>query len=409
MNHKFGKIEWVLVFFILLSFFTAFISVIGTSFDLRVIKLWKELFIVLIFLMSFQKINKYTFFIEVFTYLMYITYILYSFKINDTNIFYQLKLDLPMFLFIAVIKSFSYNGVSEKFKFFFDKYIYSLLFLNVIAMVLEILFIKNFMRMLNVGYGNWGDSSGIRLITTFGFLRAPGIFLSFTGSGAFNLLLFIICNEKNKKWYYKIVALIGIILSTYKTAYLGLMLYLFLKYTLIFIKKRELKIIYINLITWGSFFISFCALTIENLVQSLNIFDKKLVYNSIDLRVLFTKEIIEKFDLIKFFFGAGFGVNGSYGDIKSIPLDSTYLYILSNFGIMGILIFLTAGFWMFNYILLKRKDEYGIIFYLSIFFAVTFFQNLEITNFPLNIYLIILIGITLFKDRFKLKKKEVLK
>ena len=101
-------------------------------------------------------------------------------------------------------------------------------------------------------------------------------------------------------------------------------------------------------------------------------------------------------------FGAGFGLYGAYNvdseglsaNIGTIATDSTYSYLLGNYGLLVTILFLLAM--VFLYYKIYRNDCFGISKFILYTIVIEFFFNNCISDFPINYILIIL---TLFSIR----------
>ena len=126
-------------------------------------------------------------------------------------------------------------------------------------------------------------------------------------------------------------------------------------------------------------------------------------YTSIYGRVLAHLSIMESVtkNLDTIVFGVGFGVNGAYDLFKSSLLavvggfatDSSYSYLLSNYGLTGIVLFVAAALYWID--VNSKKDRLGVTYLLLYLLTVDFFFNNIFSNFPLNFLIIYLVTLNM--------------
>lgn len=405
----------IIVLFFILCFFTGVFSYTSYLLDNQYIKLWKEIYIILMCIIliginikninininmgMFSLIGGIYFFIE----------IIYSLLMDIPNdiIIYQLKNDLLLFLFAICIYIFFIKIDDKGIKDFSIKLVKIMIFLgvlNAITMILEFVFFEQFVNLIGLDMGNWGTAVGVKIITAGEALRPIGLQGGFVQAATLVLMAFIILNEnkvyniKNKiiKYLLEIIFLVSILLSTYATAIIGLIVYLAIK----FINKifKINTFIFFSVILFIFFLYTTHGLGIYEFVNT--IYPDK-AYSSILLRVLQHWEIIKEVsqDGISFLLGIGLGTNGIFGldkelyGIMPIATDSAYIYILSNYGIIGVLIY----FFLLIYFIIKfyKRDAFGIKYCLFYVLIIDFFFNNTITNFPINFILLLLINLGL--------------
>lgn len=418
INKKNIELNIILLFFIL-CFFTGVFSYASYLLDNQYIKLWKEIYIVLmgivlistnlknininINIMIFSLIGGLYFFIE----------IIYSLLMNIPNniIIYQLKNDLLLFLFAIYIYIFFIKIDDKVIKDFSIKLVKIMIFLgavNAITMILEFVFFEQFLNLIGLDMGNWGTAVGVKIITAGASLRPIGLQGGFVQAATLVLMAFIILNEnkmyniKNKiiKYLLEIIFLVAILLSTYATAIIGLFVYLAMK-----IINKMLKInifVFFSVILFVFFLYTSHGLGVYEIVNT--IYPDK-AYSSILLRVLQHWYIIDEISQngISFLLGVGLGINGMFGldkelyGIIPIATDSAYIYIFSNYGIVGLFFYvLILIYFIINF---YKKDILGIKYCLFYVLIIDFFFNNTITNFPVNFILVLLINLSLKKNK----------
>ncbi|WP_226873046.1 hypothetical protein [Serratia marcescens] len=245
-----------------------------------------------------------------------------------------------------------------------------------------------------------GKDNGLILRSASGFFRAIGLF-----SGPFTLAEFLFFGlilspfvSNKHRFKYIVIVTAGIVCSTSKTAmimaaiYFG---YLFLRRFLPL--KLSLAAVVSVCIALLMFF--YITMTDLGIYKSLYSSDNNYAEQSILARILLIEEVRNS-DTYSIFTGAGYGVNGNAatGDDAAIPLDSIYIFLLSNYGGLGIFIFLLAS----SIILLRLYNKVcrgyffpGVFLYWMISISINFVYNNPITNYPGYIFSIIISALLL--------------
>lgn len=407
----------IIMFFFVLCFFSGVFSYLSYFLDNQYIKLWKEIYIIVMCILLFdirlKDININVLFFSLIGSGFFFIEIIYSLlmDIPDDIIIYQLKNDLLLFLFAICIYIFFVKINDKIIKDFSIKLIKIMIFLgaiNAITMILEFVFFEQFLNLIGLDMGNWGTAVGVKIITAGEALRPIGLQGGFVQAATLVLMVFIILNEnkmyniKNKiiKYLLEIIFLIAILLSTYATVIIGLIVYLAMK-----IINKVLKInifVFFSVILFVFFLYTSHGLGVYEFVNT--IYPDK-AYSSILLRVLQHWQIIDEISQhgISFLLGVGLGINGMLGldkelyGIIPIATDSTYIYLFSNYGIVGVLFYIfILIYFMINF---YKKDILGINYCLFYILIIDFFFNNTINNFPINFILLLLINLGLKMKR----------
>lgn len=412
INKKNIELKIIVVFFIL-CFFSGVFGYASYLLDNQYIKLWKEIYIILMCILIFdiklKNININILFFSLIGGGFFFIEIIYSLLIDIPNdiIIYQLKNDLLLFLFAICIYLFFLKIDNETIKDFSIKLIKIMIFLgsiNAIVMILEFVFFEQFLNLIGLDMGNWGTSVGVKIITAGETLRPIGLQNGFVQAATLVLMAFIILNEnkvyniKNRiiKYSLEIIFLVAILLSTYATAIIGLIVYLVIKF-INKIFKRD-TFIFFSVILFIFFLYTTHGLGIYEFVN--DIYPDK-AYSSILLRVLQHWEIINEVsqDSISFLLGIGLGTNGIFGldkevyGITPIATDSAYIYLFSNYGVIGVFFYVfILIYFLINF---YKKDILGIKYCLFYILIIDFFFNGTIGNFPVNFILLLLINLGL--------------
>lgn len=421
----------LIIFFIICVFFIGIFNLISVIWDNNIIKLWKEFYILFllffIFLIKNIKIyikREYSNIILILIY-YFVIEIIYNLIIDIpmTFIAYQIKNDFFPLIFGIIIYIYIYNLKNDDYVKFLKKIIKILILLgaiNGIAVILEHIFIENFLSLIGINFGDWGSSSGVKVIMTGETVRPIGFQTSFDQVGSLLLFCYILLKEnklniiKNKciDYLLSIIFIIGIYLSTYATAMLGLIFYILIKYSeklLIKLKfntmLRSTIIGFFLICVFFTLFMSTHELTIYEFVAQIN---PMKAYNSIFIRIDQHWEILNNIDnIVSLFLGVGFGVNGVYG-IESVfakktqmPTDSAYIYLISNYGIIGLVIFCIIFATLIIYFMNKNKDAFGLKYFCMYVLIIMFFYNNIIASFTNSLMLILVIVLN-----FRLMKRN---
>ncbi|MFU0758434.1 hypothetical protein ACLHG3_002360 [Serratia marcescens] len=413
----------LLLLFLALCFFSGVIGVVSAMLNFPVLKVWKEAFIVLLFIVAlcFSKGKVSSKIIIPVVLLMLIGgFSIYSMldivSSHTFIIFYQLKFDIVPLMFIVTVLLLFAKMSKEELLSFSVKFVRMTLFLgalNAIAVILQQLYPDSFMGLLGLDAGQWGSDAGVRLNSTEGNIRAIGLQLSFTMSGVlmlFCLILSVECRHFFKSRLLRVIFFllffVAIFCTTYKTAVIGLMVYFFVKFFEGFLPSISKVAIFI---IGGVLVLLFVYSTHSYAVyDSVRVYNQTAAYNSIYLRVLEHHKIIASLDSLgKILFGAGLGINGTFGldksqyGINAIPTDSAYIYLVSNYGYVGFLTYLFILVYIqFKLFAIKDCDIFGARHLIFFTLAIELFYNLGLGNFPNNMFLVVFVAIP-----FVLKKK----
>lgn len=183
----------------------------------------------------------------------------------------------------------------------------------------------------------------------------------------------------------------GLYCTTYKTGLLGLFFFLvFMTIRQLSKKKNNLLILFSGLLLFTLHFVSYNTLIVYNFFKDIFPIAAE---RSIKPRIEQNTAIYENMGSIyNFLFGNGYGKNGTFGLDKTkyfadvLPLDSSYIYLLSNYGILFVIAFvLFLVYFSVKYI---RFDHFNMIFFLLYFLSIEFFVNNIFLNTP-TIYILI--------------------
>lgn len=414
---------YILSFVIISLAFTGLISYLAVLYDAKIFKLWKEIYVIFFivcFILTIYK-KKITFqesILFLVTGAFYCIYISYNILagIPQLLIFYQIKNDVIVIFFALILYSYlnQYNRLSlEDISRRIVKYIIYLGLINAVFGVLQELFYETFLNFVDFN-GAWGASIGIMLFISNDTLRPIGLQMGFVPYATLCLLtLILVCENKlyiiqGKKRYIIIAFLsFAVLYSHYITATLGWIIY-FLFYiirsamnSLHFSKKDSEHIIYI---LYGILFIFMFFATNDYTIHNFaSEFFPEKANTSIGPRVMTHLQILDDIfsNWTSTFFGAGFGIYGAYtldtsalsSAIGSVATDSTYSYLLGNYG------FVTTLLYIFLFVVMIYKngvyDYFGVKTMLLYALTIELFFNNLISDFPINYLLIILVAINM--------------
>ncbi|BBN97843.1 hypothetical protein [Sporolactobacillus terrae] len=407
-----------LLIFLILCCTSGILGLLSHLFDFQLLRLWKEVYIALLLIMTLalqihrqdnnlkslltmrMLIGVTIFFCFEIIYSMYLS-------LPIKVIIYQLKIDFFVIVFAIICWDIMIQNSKVGIINLFKKNVYILLtlgFINALAIAFERFFPHTFTNLIGLTWGNWGSNTGVKVIVSGGHIRSIGLLSTFVASGTFMLICLILLVETRKifqmNYYFHLLLMtlfsVSIIMTTYKTAIIGLVFYSLVKVIPSISKKYRAKIISISAVaTFAVFLISTHFYGINNLVSKIN---EKMAYNSIFLRIEFHREIINQLHSVpEVLFGLGMGKNGVFGldksvyHIKSLPTDSTYIYLVSNYGYIGaalvILIIALVTIYLFKN---EIYDIVGARYILIYTMCIEFFYNNFFADFPTNIIVILL-------------------
>lgn len=242
----------------------------------------------------------------------------------------------------------------------------------------------------------FGKEYGLLLRTIQGQLRAFGLLtgpFSLSEYLFFALVLAPYVSVKHRKKYILLI-IVGIAFSTSKTAIIMALLYIMYLMSRRFFSQR----FSLNTVTMVTMVLSlFFYVTTTNYSIYEMIFPKENAYaeNSILLRTV-NIEAVRADSGYSPITGAGYAVNGNavVGDdnTNSIPLDSMYIYMLSNYGNLGIIFLVIVASVILGilYQRTRRGLNPSIYLYWMISLSMNFVYNNPLTNYPGYIFPIII-------------------
>ncbi|MFI8418290.1 hypothetical protein ACQKDS_18140 [Serratia sp. NPDC078593] len=397
--------------------FSGVVSLISVKFDNPLLRIWKEGMIIGILLLSIisiflRKNIPLAKLVSLFLFLApaFILYFLLSINTNILLVAYQIKNDVIPLLF-AFSLYIILSGKSDVGDFYsrLIKVVVVTATINSFFIYIESMFPTAFMATLQIEeFNNSGGKSGIRLDNALGSLRAMGTMTTFINAGTLTFFGIVCVLESGyynrlKKWVLFSLMAIALILTTYKTAMIALAIYLLTKVIYSFFKKlRGAKMIYFfsAVITFSFMAFVFNTFTVYDSLASTKY--KPFAYNSIYLRSLQHDKIINDIERKdSFYTGLGVGTNGTMGPneklkLKSKALDSTYIYLMSNYGFIGVLIYVSILLLLLLYFCSKSNKFDNIAIILLFYaFGADFFINNTFSNFPCNVIFYSLIIVSL--------------
>ncbi|MDW5501028.1 hypothetical protein R6Y99_14650 [Pseudomonas lundensis] len=245
-------------------------------------------------------------------------------------------------------------------------------------------------------FTQFGKEYGLLLRTIQGQLRAFGLLtgpFSLSEYLFFALILVPFVSVKHRKKYIVLIML-GIAFSTSKTAIIMALLYIMYLMSRRFFSLR----FSLNIVTMVTMVLSlFFYVTTTNYSIYEMIFPKENSYaeNSILLRTV-NIEAVRADSGYSPFIGAGYAVNGNavVGDdnTNSVPLDSMYIYMLSNYGNVGIVFLIIVATVVIGLLYQRtlRGLNPGIYLYWMISLSMNFVYNNPLSNYPGYIFPIII-------------------
>jgi hypothetical protein len=414
---KFHK--YLLYLFVILATCSGVFGYLAYLYDNPMIRLWKEgiviFWIASIYLTHFAKISVRQYSILVLIFFIFFLFSLYSFfyiGVNIQLILYQMKNDLLVTLFAFFAYIFIKNiEKREEYILILTQLIVYCGLLNAIAMILEFSLFEEFLNLIGLSVGNWGSSVGIKIITSGAYLRAPGLQAGFVPAATLSLFSLIIILNNHKiikkssiRYFFMLLLFLSILASTYKNAMLGLVIILFFYFINLIKMNNIIKIILEVILASTVFMMLFISTHFYSFYDLIAEVDPYYAYNSIYIRIVLFKDILNQMiDFPTLFFGLGLGLNGTYGldkeiyGIYAIPTDSSYIFLASNYGIVGLLVIIL--FLLYLYIISIKKGCFDIRYIILYTLFIEFFYNNIITNFPINYFLALLCVFLLIKKK----------
>lgn len=425
-----------IIFFILTLSSIGIIAYISNRVNMPIIRLWKEIYILGMFFMSIIIIikNKKKSLGTLIAIVLgvYSIWIIYSFfNSNIRQVLYQIKLDgfnILFFINVTVLLSLRKKDIVDRI----IKIILVFAIINAIIIILQGLFPRFFVcNILGLEWGAWSRDYGITVVVAGDTLRSFGLMNTYVAASELLIIATILLFEgKNilrlstkAKCLLASVFFIGIYFTTYKTAYAWLIIYGFVKILRLFIQKYKKKLPIrsrkIDVSEYPLLIIGIGAMLIQYVVTNTLLIYKliekifpKFAYGSIYARVDLHNVIFNQLDNItKKIFGVGMGVNGLFalkdvGEVhtQAIALDSTYIYTLSNYGFLGVIIYLVLlGGTLIISVTNKECDLWGVRYICAYLLCAEFFFNNLSTSIPVSYIVIFLILVFCFE----LKEKKL--
>lgn len=403
--------------FLLLCGITGVISYTSVQMDIQLLKVWKEVFVLLL-VFFFAASSRLIYLNRIQLLILFaLTYMLligiYSVFVGVPVflIMYQWKSDLLMLLFLSYLILYL-DSLSDERVLRCVKIVIKVLlvvgFINSVCVIMEAFFTEAFFSLIGVLPGAWGNDSGVKIITAGGLLRPIGLQMGFVQVGTLCLINFcILCENKVYRcngllrYFLMSMAFISILLANYFNALLGLLVYFFFKIEKYFCSIILGKVVNIDSIIYITCAILFCFFFyITNSLDLYWIFENfspYKAYSSIYLRVVQHWDICGMMsEVYQFLFGLGINLNGTYGidkaslaNIVAISTDSTYIYILSSYGVIGFLGMVTM---MCYFVKVSRRSITGVHFLLLYILVVSMFFNSCMGDFPSNFIISSLFG-----------------
>lgn len=401
--------------------FSGIFILISHKFDMGILKLWDEIYILfllfpLIIYLALKEKRKKFLFIIIMVILVYSIYFIFFSSGGYKASVYQIKLDIPfvIFIFLGILysnfdrKEYVFEGIEKK--------ILVLAAIGAIVGILQAIFQKEFVEnIIGIEWGAWGTSTGLSIKTAGANLRSIGLLQNHVAQGDLMMLAIILLNEvkfkmKNKNKYcvmLNIVYIIGAIVTRSKSAYLGISLYIFIKGFLYIGKNLKFK----NQLI--AFFMIFVIIMQGIVTNSFVLYDivhnisPKYAYGSVYLRVDYHQKINKKVSGKNILLGEGLGYNNKFSKNENkLILDSTYVYLLSNYGYLMVGLYAIVGVGILLYGLIKKQN---LLLYLMMYILlVQIFFNNSINSAPTsNIYIFLVVGYLLMCIKGEKKYEKI--
>ncbi|PSV29420.1 hypothetical protein C9J44_21320 [Photobacterium sp. GB-27] len=324
------------------------------------------------------------------------------------NYIYQFKVD--SFLIIYVFSIYLYFSNKEKIN-NVDKVLSLFVIfglINALFAICQRIFMFDFLHFIGLSdissdnIPSLGIINGLVLQTQNGLFRSIGLMSTPMACAEFSLLsLFIYLyryyNRSVKGTLIIFIYIVAIYFTGYKTVYLStfaiLISYLIPRYRTII--TYSISFVYI---IFG--FLSVNTLFVYDFFKKIS---PLYAEYSIKLRYDYLMDVIKS--LHDNIFITNFAFNGNYYELipKAVPLDSMYIYYISNYGIIGGVVLFIAFCYIFilsknlNIIIDGRKIPIGL--YLILFLSINLFFNQPFINFPSGIHVVLLMVIAIIQKK----------
>lgn len=425
MKKKYNFCEFLIgSFFMLIMILPGIMSVLAIAVDFRLIKLWKEFFVIFIFFICIFRCKcKSISVVIIATFFLFILELLYNLikGIPFEYIAYAWKTDFILYIWGA-----SLYLISKKEK---NISIYNLDFVlkiliaggvvNAVFGIIEAVFFKELLDFF--GISKYGIDSGVYIGTAFGYLRPIGLQMGIVQYATLLVFSYITFVENSRLYKGRgrvavhFLFLIAIISSTYFTAILFLLVYACLKMLqMIFRDKKFDRRLY-----YSALIICFLG--------------TGLINTSLDFAELFSEISPAKYEssilprihqflivwedvsssIENVLLGVGYGIYGKGGlEVKTnlmdpMAIDSGFLYLLGNYGVIVTLGWI--AFLILQIIKNRKYDCVGIKYILLYILAIELFFNNIFRDFPNNFILFMLLTLNhlYVKTQINIEKKDI--
>lgn len=320
---------------------------------------------------------------------------------------YQYKIDLFYVISILVFSLLFFNIKEQEVRTYL-KIIVTFSLLNAIVAIAQRIFMFKFLGL--VGFEDLdasnipalGNVDGLVLQTQNGLFRSIGMMSTPMASAELSLIgLFIFLYYKFKLSVFHLfivcVFIVSIYFTGYKTVYLSCFA-IIVSFVIPWLRLSIIRAAGIVLFAFG--FLSVNTSLIYNLTKNIS---PLYAEYSIRLRLEFVTNLFEQ-QLQNFPFGL-YAQNGNYLRVTegAVPLDSMYIYTLSNYGFIGLvlsfllLLVLFINMKVINIYVNSRAIPVGQ--YVFIFFASNYFFNQPFVNFPSGWHALILLMLALMQGK----------
>ena len=400
MKKNVSFVLYLSICYIFLSCFSGIFGYLSSLLNINILRLWKEIFLIILLystiLINGSKNFAYSIKILFFMITSMTFYLMYSISdVPISLIIYQYKVDYPIvlsiILFTLSFKILSKSNQTYSYLKIITKVILFSSLINSLAIFFQHFFANKFYSFM--GIEQLGTDAGVKIITQLGEVRAIGFLTGFVPAGELMLISIIILIESRNKIIKSRVMLImvfiiftiSLIFTGYKNGIIGLIIYFVFKLIEIVFKDNRVRTRIALISCCFIFIIQYIISCTWLLYNKVNQVFPQFSYNSIYLRVIKHEYILNNMvDFKKFFFGLGYGYNGTgsyaiqksaYG-INAVALDSTFIHLMSNMGFIGVIVYLAVLIKLI--IVLYRNTEmdlYGVR-YLAIYLLIgQFFYN----------------------------------
>lgn len=258
---------------------------------------------------------------------------------------------------------------------------------------------------------SFGSENNIVIQTQNGLFRSIGSFSAPMVLAEYLMFSAFFFSIKMKRLYYKLAWFSLCSIGVYYTSYKTVLMYLPAVAIMIFANYKYMKL---TTSMSGALLLGFGLLaTHTDIIYNIaNPISPLYAEYSILFRIEFLYKVFNQMNNAwQLIFGVGYGYNGGFLGYfeQSVPLDSIYIWLLSNYGLCGVLLFIVFLVFLYNYNPFNADNQaqrlfYSCKYYLILVLCGNFFWNNLIINFPSLLFPVVFIVLFYNLSKFEINK-----